>query len=268
MSIIISQNLVLSADDGLTLDHPIVGWQNIATPANLVATSEEVNYPASNLANPATHVRWRASSTDAQYITVTTGSADAIDYVAIVRHNLATAGVETSIEANYGVGYNVLLAPVFLANNGPTLFRFISGPCVSIRLKLSDGDIPAEIAAIYVGKLLVLPRKLYQGLTPPPHARVSKVTNGVSEAGDFLGRIETQRRIETKIPLSLIDPTYYRDHIDEFLAVSKTTPFFFGWRPQTYPDEIGYCSMTNDPQPINQSPHGLIAMDFEMTGVV
>jgi hypothetical protein len=90
----------------------------------------------------------------------------------------------------------------------------------------------------------------------------------MSEAGDFLGRIETQRKIENEVPLSLIDPTYYRNHIDQFLDVSKTTPFFFGWRPQTYPAEIGYCSMTNDPHPVNESPHGLISMDFAMTGVV
>jgi hypothetical protein len=268
MSIVISQNLVLSEDDHLTLDHPIVGWQNIATIENLAATSEEVSYPASNLVNPATHARWRATSTDEQFITVTTGSADAIDYIAIVRHNLATAVIEVSVEGDHALGYEVLIDPVLLPNNGPTLFRFEASPFISVRLRLSDGDIPAEIAVVYVGKLLVLPRKIYQGLTPPPHARVSKVTNGMSEAGDFLGRIETQRRIETTVPLSLIDPTYYRDHIDEFLAVSKTTPFFFGWRPQTYPNEIGYCSMTNDPMPVNQSPHGLIAMDFEMTGVI
>jgi hypothetical protein len=49
---------------------------------------------------------------------------------------------------------------------------------------------------------------------------------------------------------------------------SKQNPFFIAWRPQTYPDEVGYCHMTNDPAPINEAPHGLVAMSLEMTGIV
>ena len=121
---------------------------------------------------------------------------------------------------------------------------------------------------LYVGKLLVLPRKLYQGLTPINYARTAKIVSGLSEAGQFLGRIVTQEFVKDTIPLSLIDPAYYRSYIDTFMAESKETPFFFAWRPLTYPAEIGYCHMTNDPMPANEAPHGLIAMNWEMTGIV
>lgn len=272
MSIILSENFVFTEDDAsLTVDHPIVGWQSIVTAGNITADTEEALYPASNLANPATHLKWQAADTTEQYIEIITDSVEGIDFLAIARHNLSSAGIVVS------VGYftndspdqwTELVEESTLSDDGPALFRFTPQVRASIYLKLAAGaGDPAEIAVLYVGKLLVLPRKLYQGLTPTPFGRVSKATNGRSEAGNYLGRVITQEFIQGKIPLSLIDPTYYRDHIDDFIAASKDTPFFFGWRPESYPQDLGYCFMTNDPQPVNESPHGLIAMSLEMTGV-
>jgi hypothetical protein len=103
---------------------------------------------------------------------------------------------------------------------------------------------------------------------PINYGRIAKVTNGRSEAGNFLGRIVTQEFVKDTVPLSLIDPVYFRNHIADFLIDSKENPFFIAWRPQTYPREIGYCHMTNDPAPINEAPHGLIAMSLEMTGII
>lgn len=275
MSIVLSPNLVLSgltgAEAGLTLDHPIVGWDSIVTVDNIVATTEADGYPASNLANPATHRPWIAAAAGAEELTIATNSADDIDFVAIARHNLNSAGIAI------GVGYYdegspptwvELTADVVPGNDGPMLFRFTPQPLSEIVIRLSAGSEPAQIAVAYAGKLLVLPRKLYQGMTPIPYGRNSKATNGRAESGNYLGRIVTQEFVQNKVPLSLIDPAYYRDHIDAFINASNETPFFFGWRPQSYPDEIGYCFMMNNPVPVNESPHGLIAMSLEMTGIV
>lgn len=272
MSIVVSPNIVLTGDEfGLTQDHPIVGWRNIVTTTNIVADTTATGYPASNLANPATHLKWKANDTTEQYLTLTTGSADDIDYVAIVRHNLASAAIPVGIgyfDQNSPQTWTELVADSLLSDDGPALFRFLPQPLSEIAIKLGVGTAAAQIAVVYIGKLLVLPRKLYQGVAPPPFARTSKVTNGLSEAGNFTGRIITQEFVVPKVPLSLIDPAYYRDHIDDFIAASKETPFFFGWRPQSYPDEIAYCLMTNNPTPINESPHGLTALSLEMTGIV
>jgi uncharacterized protein YfaP (DUF2135 family) len=61
MSLVISSSLVLADEaDGLSLDHPLIGWHNVVTSATISADTEDANYPASNLANPATHLEWRA----------------------------------------------------------------------------------------------------------------------------------------------------------------------------------------------------------------
>lgn len=269
MSIVVSSNFVLTeTDTSLTEDHPIVGWRNIITTSNIAADTADTDYPVTNLANPATHLKWLAGTSVLQYVTITTGTADELDYVAIARHNLATAGIAISIEGDDGGGYETLVSPTVLADDGPALFRFTPGAFSAVRLKLAAGSEPASIAVAYLGKLLVLPRKLYQGMTPINYGRVSRSVSGRSEAGHFLGRIVTQEFVQNKVPLSLITPAYYRDNIDAFVEASKTTPFFFGWRPETYPDELGYCNMTNEPVPVNESPHGLISMTLEMTGVI
>lgn len=271
MGIVLSSNFVLTEDDpSLTADHPIVLWNNIVTIDNIEADTEDADFPAINLANPATHLKWQAATAVEQYIKITTNSADDLDALAIAKHNLATAGIAASVgyfDTASPPLWTELAGPSLPGDNGPLLFRFTPQPLEAIWLKLAAGSAVAQIAVLSAGKLLVLPRKLYQGITPIVHGRRVVVANGRSEAGDYLGRIVTQEFRESKVPLSLIEPAYYRAHIDAFVAASRDTPFFFGWRPQSYPAEIGYCAMTNEPMPVNESPHGLVALTLEMTGV-
>jgi len=274
MSVISGSAFTLTLPDeaGLSADHPIIGWQNVVTPTTIVGAAA-INYPASNMGNPATHLKWKAPTASAgyQFFQIITNTIDPIDYVAIARHNLGSVG--SSIIVGYldnssPQNFLPLVAEQLLGDDGPALFRFTAQTLTNITIALGPSSVAPEIAVTFAGKLLVLPRKIYQGLAPINYARTAKVTNGRSEAGQFLGRIVLQEFVKNSIPLSLIGPTYFREHIADFLAYSKENPFFFAWRPQTYPDEIGYCHMTNDPLPVNEAPHGLIAMTMEMTGVI
>lgn len=272
MGIVITQNYVLTPPDlaaGLSLDHPVIGWRTVVTPSTIAADSNNSNFPASNLANPATHLKWlrAAAPSTFGYITIATLGLGQIDYVAIARHNLGSLGIPIAI--GYGGGtWTELVSPAVLPDDGPALFRFSPQTLASVQIRLGPSSNIPEIAVVYAGKLLTLPRKLYQGFVPINYGRIAKVTNGRSEAGNFLGRIVLQEFVKDTVPLSLIDPAYFRANIAAFLIDSKENPFFIAWRPQSYPNEIGYCHMTNDPAPTNEAPHGLVAMQMEMTGVV
>lgn len=272
--------LTAAHEVALSLDHPIVGWDSELS--GVIASSFDANFPASNLLNPATHLKWKAgaqsSPPDSYFYLTGTFLVTDIDYVAIARHNLASIGCQISVgyfDALSPPNFVQLIPDTMLADDGPALFRFTTQQLNNIALRLTTFDTSSpplalvpEIAVLYVGKLLVMPRKVYQGLTPINYARIAKVTNGKSEAGQFLGRIVLQEFVKDTIPLSLIDPGYYLDHIDAFMEASKETPFFFAWRPQSHPDGLGYCHMTNDPMPVNEAPHGLVAMQWEMTGII
>ena len=88
------------------------------------------------------------------------------------------------------------------------MFRFAQTTNASVQIRLGPSSNIPEVAVAYSGKLLTLPRKLYQGFTPINYGRIAKVTNGRSEAGNFLGRIVMQEFVKDSVPLSLIDPAY------------------------------------------------------------
>lgn len=267
--IVISSSLVLSESD-VTPDHPIVGWDNRVAVANIAADAADANYPASNLANPATHLYWKGTGTGTQYLTHTTGGADPYDFVGIARHNFGSGEWSVSIEGDDGGGYDELIAPVMPGDDSPLLFRFSASSLSALRIKLAGGSVIPRAAVVFMGKLLVLPRKIWQDHTPINFGRRQKVVNAMSEAGNFLGSIATGAWNEGRIKTSLIDPADYRESIDAWLkaAVFDRQTFFFGWRPQTYPNDIGYCWATNDAQPNNASGHGLTEFDMQIAGVV
>lgn len=263
-------SLVTSYELGFTLDHPIIGWKNLATAAS--ASTADANFPASNMLNPATHLKWQAAAASSSIVLAFTVPLQDVDYIAIARHNLGSTAVPITItyQDNASPPNNfTLFSNVTLTDDGPALFRFatISNMAV-ISIGLNSPTTIPFIGVVYVGKLLVMPRKLYQGLTPINYGRTAKVTNGKSEAGQFLGRIVMQRFVQDAVPFSLIDPAYYLARIDPFLSLSKEQPFFIAYRPQSHPESVGYCHMTNDPMPVNEAPHGLIAMQMEMTGII
>ena len=101
-----------------------------------------------------------------------------------------------------------------------------------------------------------------------PHGRKVKVTNGRAEAGSYLGRIITQEYTQTRVPLHWIAPAFYREYMQPFVLAARTAPFFFAWRPETYPREVGYGWLTADPVPVNESPHGLVGVTLDIEGVV
>jgi hypothetical protein len=268
MSLVVSQNLVLSAVE-IGTDRPLVGWRNIVTASNIAADTADSNNPASNLANPATFLGWLAADTTEQYVTITPGTADAIDYVGIATHNLSTAQIAVSIEGDGGSGYAELVAPAIPANDGPLLFRFTAQALTGLRIKLASGDAAASIAVVYAGKLLVMQHKMYQGFPSPSDAEESSVTNGRSQSGNFLGSIVTGRKVALKLPFSLYTPDWERANFRPWLQSGRNDPFFFVWRPDTYPDEVGYLWLSGaTPKPQPQSPHSLLSWTMDVEGVV
>lgn len=266
--IVISSAIVLAGvADALSLDHPVIGWRNVVTPSTIIADTEEANYPASNLANPATHLEWRGEDTTEQYLTITTNEVDPIDYVGIAKHNFGTAEIAVSVEGFISGVWTEIVEETMPADDVHYVGRFAAQSLLQIRIRLQSGSEIPRAAVVYVGKALVLERRLYVGHTPMPDGIKSSVANGRSESGNHLGRIVLGEWRETSIPLSLISPEWFRTYMRPFLTEGRNLPFFFAWRPGTYPREVGYGVLTDDPMPVPTGPHNLIAFDMKVSGV-
>jgi hypothetical protein len=278
MSVVISGSLVLgdSVSGGgiINANNPIIGYENRVTAVNVSATSEAVGFAVSNVANPSTNLRWEGAGGSPEvdeFITLNLNTAELVDYIGIARHNFATAQIPVSIEVlNEDTSpdtWDELVADVIPPNDGPLLFRFTAQAVTSIRIRMQPGLTAPTVAVVYAGALLVLQRRIFVGHTPINYGRTSKITNAKSENGDFLGRIVLNQMTRTSVDLQNLTPDWYRTFMEPFVQDSKERPFFFAWRPSDYPNEVGFAWMTNDPQPSNQLPNGMMQVSLEMGGI-
>ena len=265
--IVLSAALASSLLSTVAADYPVIGWENLATSAGLTATEEASGYPVTNLANPSTASVWLGTTTGTQYLTAAIAGGGDVDFVGVARHNFGTAVAAVSIEGDTGGGFAEIVAAVTPTDDTPLIFRFVPGAYVSVRVKIASATAIPTAAVLYVGSALVVPRRVYVGHTPINYGRSTNVVVGRSESGNFLGRVVVGSRRETSVTFSDLSPSWYRASFEPFVAASVEDPFFFAWRPNEYPDEVGFVWLTSDVQPTNQRRNGMMQVSLQMGGV-
>lgn len=271
--IVVSQSLVLAETQESSPNHPVIGYHNLAAFGNVTADTEGAAYPAVNLTNPATYLKWKAGDTTEQYLTVQPDFVDDVDYIGIARHNFGTIQAPITIEGQFtdGGSWEVLVEEILLGDDKPVVFRWTPQSLFAARVKIGEGDAEAEAAVLYYGKLLVLQRRIYVGHAPIPLSRVRQVTNARSESGQFLGRIITGETSGGSISLQNVQPGWLRTNLSnpgKFFETAAAEPFFFAWRPATYGREVAYCWLTNDPKPSNARSNGFMQVDLQVGAIV
>jgi hypothetical protein len=278
--VVVSSGLVVSPGvDGLTADNPIVGYQTLVTSSNITATTAQPDWPATNLANVSTYLKWKAESGSPlldEYLTVVPDTVEDIDYVGIAGHNFGSGQMPVSVEvldeSTSPASWVEVISETLLADDGPVIFRFEKAAYPSIRVRIQPSQLAEQVTAsaavLYAGELLILQRRIYVGHTPIPYGRQLKVANHRSIAGAFLGRIVLSETTSTSIEMQDLTPAWYRQYFESFLQAAREIPFFFGWRPGAYPREIGFAWLTGDPQPQNQLANGLMSISFDVEGIV
>lgn len=277
--IVYSQNYVvfppLSVSQ-LELNNPLIGWRNIVVGSGLEADTEQDGFPVGNLATPMTYQRWRGEGSVAfQYITVTNSGLIELDYLAVAGHNFSTGGYALCVEGALALDsdgnfdWMEITPEVTLADNGPLLFRFDTAAAyLAVRLRIGPSDVDPFAAVMYVGKLLILPRRIYVGHSPMKLNQKSEMLNGMGETGEFLGRITLRESSESNISMKNVSPTFYRSDIKLWIDASKTIPFFFVWRPYTYSSEVSFCWGTANGTVSNEKSNGTMQFNIPLQGIV
>jgi hypothetical protein len=257
---------------GGTLDNPVVLHDNIVTTSSVTTTTAEASNPATNLANPSTSLKWRGTSIIADEFITSTLSATA-DCFAIARHNFSSINATVSLEGRTVSDhqYIQLITPFIPDNDGPLMLRYESrSDLTSIRLKIASGesDVP-EAAVVYCGQSLTLQRRFYVGHDPITMAREVNAVAAVSESGEFLGRIILGQYSASQIVLQNLTAAWVRTYLDQWLQDALETPFFFAWRPSTYPDETALAWIPSGaiPRPGNQRANGMMQITIPMQGI-
>jgi hypothetical protein len=97
MSVVSSGSLVVADVSGggvINANNPIIGYQSLVTASN-ISTNAAAGFPAGNLANGSTNLRWRGLAGE-QFITMAPNTGKLVDYIGVARHNFASAQIPVS----------------------------------------------------------------------------------------------------------------------------------------------------------------------------
>lgn len=270
MAIVTTPSLIVSPPFDYEPFHPLVGWVSLVTRSNVSADSENASYPASNLANISTNLRWESDSLDEQLVTLTDINGVA-DYVGIARHNFGTGEVLVAVEGILsapGEDWETLIGPVQLADDAPAVLRFAKATYSSIRLRLTPDNIKPRCAVMYCGTLTPIKPGILPGYVPLPRALSAEAIDGTSESGEHLGSIITGATLASSAQFRDIDPDFYTLMLKPFIAAAnRKAPFFFAWSPEAHPDEVAFAWLKSSAQPLVNRSTEEIDLTLDMGGL-
>lgn len=273
--LVISSAIVLSAPDAaLPPGTPLILWDNIVTFSTITADSEAAGFPASNLANPATHLEWRAAAVGDVEIAIVIADVSDQSGLGIAKHNFGRAAIAVEIGYYDETDAWVSLAgPQIPASDKPLLFRWSKQSLSNIFIRLAEGDEAPRAAVVYAGNILIMPRgvDVDAEFLVPRFARKTEYAAPVSESGNYLGRVVTGQYIDgVSHSYSHLEATFIREEIVPFVrAVQAGTPFFYAMRADDGVNyDVAFAWFTDDPMPLKSPATGRYKIVFKLRGIV
>lgn len=251
-------------------DNPRIGYDDRINSASLSADEEAANHPVSELGNDLTFLYWQGESSSAQSVVADLGQSRTIDYFGIARHNFGSAGISYVIEySSNGTDWSEAASEQVVDDDNVILHQFPEQTARYWRIRMLSGSSPPRIAVWLAGQILVAQRRIYVGHTPINYGREIQVSTGRSENGEFLGRVVRRRLFRSSFELSNLKPAWYRDNFEPFVdEANEGKPFLFAWRPNSYPDEIGFVWAMSDIRPSNQRANGMMQVSVDIQGIL
>lgn len=165
---------------------------------------------------------------------------------------------------NAHLAWRRLAQEVNPGTNAPLLFLDEEREGRYLRLKLRGiGGVP-KIGVIYVGRTLDMQRPFYGGHTPFKMSRDTEHYSPLSRNGQFLGQLVRANGIEGSVRFQHLTAAWVRSTLDPFIKASRSAPYFFAWRPATFPDEVVYGWNRNDIRPGNMGRRDFMEVSWQM----
>lgn len=275
-------------DKPLTLDEPLrfprIGYDNVVTEANVLASTSLAGFPAESVGNSFTFELWKPSELPAS-IDIDAGSPVTADYVAFGAHNLTGCRITLSYSTD-GVTFADAVEAVVVRNRAgmllfePVTARYwrldILGWASSATLSLDFVNREYRVGAfseaqdtylgvLYLGRALQMERGIYQGHTPGEFARNDQIRPSVSEGGQWLGRTVVRKGYQTEYSFSNLRADWVRSTLAPFLDAAVTEPFFVAWRPETKAGEVLFGWTERPIVPTNSGPRDLMSAAFTVS---
>ena len=258
------------------LNSPRVGIDQVLNRANYhngVGNTLPSN-PVFLALNDSTADRWRSVNSDAHTMIFNIEESP-IDYVGIAAHK-GLVGKQLTISAitrdsgGNTIAVTTFFGPQMITSSEPIfiLFSEIQSSITTLVIAVgSDAPFDLEIGIVRAGKSVFLPRNIYVGHTPITYGRQSNKLIAMSDSSEYLGQRLIGVKKQSSVDMQNIPPLFYRNYLyRQFHLPSETTPFFWAWRPEAYPEESGFCWLNGDMQVSNSLANGFMSLSFSMMG--
>lgn len=248
----------------IPLSHSRIGHKTFTRTGTATASSSATNFPASAALNPLTYEYWRPTAMPATW-TLDAGSSVSVNYIGIAAHTLKTGNCTVTIQGSTNNSTWVTIDSLTPADNSPIMFLFAPVTYRYFRLSIT-GSIPS-IGVVYVGTTLDMLRPCYGGITPISLSNDNVIRPNRSEGGQWLGRTVIRSGSSMKVAYTNLNNAWVRSSFKAFMDDAVLYPFFFAWRPNNYPNDIGYVWTADDIKPSNMGRNSLMQVSFDMTGL-
>lgn len=248
----------------IPLNHSRIGHQTYTRTGTATASTAQTGFPASAPLNSLTYEFWRPSAMPATW-TLNAGSSVSVNYIGIAAHTLGSSNCDVLIQSSNDNLTWTTIDSISPDNDSPIMFLFQGISAQYFRLNITGSIF--SIGVIYVGSTLDMIRPCYGGLTPISLSRDTVIRPTRSEGGQWLGRTVIRSGSSMKIGYTNLDNNWVRTSFRNFINDAVTYPFFFAWRPDNYPEDIGYVWVSDDIKPANMGRNSLMQVSFDMQGL-
>jgi hypothetical protein len=249
----------------IPLSHSRIGHQSYTRTGTVTASSEAVDFPADAPLNELTYEFWRPTALPATW-TLDAGSSVAVNYFGIAAHTLGTSSNTVTIQSSPDNTTWTTIDSITPTDNSPIMFLFASVTAEYYRIEITGGAIPS-VGVVYVGTVLEMLRPCYAGLTPISLSRDTVIRPNRSEGGQWLGRSVIRSGSSMSVNYTNLDNAWVRSAFRDFIDDAVTYPFFFAWRPDNYPEDVGYVWVGEDIKPSNSGTRDLMNVSIQMSGL-
>ncbi len=155
---------------------------------------------------------------------------------------------------------------VMPGDDAPILFLDTARSAQYVRIGLTGSTVP-RIAVIRAGVALAMTRPIYAGVTPILFQRRTVKKASVSRGGQFLGQSIRRHGITGSVSFRHLQAAWMRTTFDQFVRSARSYPYFIAWRPQTFPNEVGYVWTEDDIRPDNMGTRDLMQVSWSYEGI-
>lgn len=196
---------------------------------------------------PNTWQRWSFTATGSDAIQYDMGAVFSADTICIGAHNLEGSTIDLFYDPDTSPLGFILIESREITSNQPIMFHLDSSVDYG-RLQFNIEGASGEkfIGYIAAGIALQMQRPFFNGHVPITDGDVTRYYSNRTESGEIIGQQIRSQGYETDASWQNIDDAWYRTYFAPFKQAAKTRPFFIAWNLLEYPEDVGFCRISQD----------------------